>query len=188
MLDLLASDNRAFVQDVFAWSVCIAALIWGAGPERAVAIVWLFFFEILGGMVWPHAFEYRYGDIDIFLATIDLFAGFAWIAIALYANRNYPLCIAAMQLLSMTAHLAKGLVETISPIAYAFMVVAPGWFQLAFLALGLTRHIYRKRRYGSYRDWRIVRSPLGSTAGNSNIRSASDWLAKDVNSWRDDLK
>ncbi len=188
MLELLASENRAFVQDLLAWSVCIAALIWGAGPERAVAAIWLIFFEVLTDWLWADSVAYRYYDIDVFLASIDLLAGCAWITVALYANRNYPLCIAAMQLLSMTAHLAKGLVETISTIAYAFMVVAPGWFQLLFLAVGLSRHILRKRRFGPYREWRRVKSPQGSFSKAFGAETSKDWLSKGSASWRDTFK
>lgn len=188
MLELLASENRAFVQDLLAWSVCIAALIWGAGPERIIALVWLILFEGVIGFLLSDVVGYRYGEIDVVVASIDLCAGIAWIAVALYANRNYPLCIAAMQLLAMTSHLAKGLVETVSPIAYAFMAVAPSWFVLGFFAAGLVRHVLRKRRYGSYRDWRVVRTPLGGTGGNGSAGPASTWLTQDVSSWRDDLK
>ncbi len=160
MLELLASEYRAITQDILAWSICSAALLWGGGPERAVAVTWLVLFEVTG---WIYNLVLGAGvlltDVDYFLATIDVLAAAIWITIALYANRNYTLWIAGMQVLAMTAHLARGLAETISPIAYITMVVAPGWFQLIFLAIGLIRHISRKRRFGEYRDWRLVMPP-----------------------------
>lgn len=188
MLDLIASENRAFVQDLLAWSVCLAALIWGGGPERAIAATWLILFELIGGLFWSDALGYRFGDIDVFLASIDLVAGSVWIAVALYANRNYPLWIAAMQLMSMTAHLAKGLAESISSIAYAFMVVAPGWLQLLFLAIGLGRHIQRKQRFGNYRDWRITKPTSGIGPKRFTVGPQNGWLSREGSSWRDDLK
>ena len=81
--------------------------------------------------------------------------GLLWIVIAVHANRNYPLFMAALQLLVVSAHVARGLIEAIAPIAYAVMVIAPGWLQLLLLATGLARHLRRKRRYGAYRDWRV---------------------------------
>ncbi len=157
MLELFASEYRAVLQDVLALFVITSALIWGSAPERAVALVWLIFCELA---IWANGFidtdGYQLNNVDIFLATMDILAGVCWIGIALYANRNYPLWIAGMQVLAMTAHLARGLAETISPVAYITMVVAPGWFQLFFLAIGLSRHVLRKKKYGSYRDWRVT--------------------------------
>ncbi|MEE4200762.1 hypothetical protein [Erythrobacter sp.] len=158
MLEILASDLRPFAQDVLVAIVCICALVWGGGPERAVALVWLTIFE-LGNLIYQGIASqgYQVFEVDFWLATTDLIAGAAFIIVALWANRNYTLFIAAMQLLAMTAHLARGLVEAILPIAYAFMVATPGWFQLLFLGGGLARHILRKRRHGDYRDWRVGR-------------------------------
>ena len=59
-----------------------------------------------------------------------------------------------MQVLIMAGHLARGMIEAIAPIAYATMVVAPGWIQLLILGAGVTRHILRKRKFGPYREWR----------------------------------
>jgi hypothetical protein len=158
MLELLASDFRPLVQDYLSWFLIVAAFIWGSGPERAVAATWLFAFKFLGFLD-----EALTGSgslltaIDPFLASKDVIAGVFWISIALYANRNYTLWIAGFQIIAMAAHLVRGLVESISPIAYAVMVIAPGWFQLLLLGIGLTRHILRKRKYGPYRDWRVFR-------------------------------
>lgn len=160
MLELLASEYRILAQDILAFTLCISAFIWGGGPERAVAATWLVVFEIAGRVYRLVADTgFKLTDVDLFLATTDGIAGIIWIVVALYANRNYTLWIAGMQVLAMTAHLARGLAETISPIAYITMVVAPGWFQLIFLAIGLIRHISRKRRFGEYRDWRLVMPP-----------------------------
>lgn len=156
MLELLASEYRPFIQDIFGLSLFVAAWLWGGGPERAIAASWMVFFEGL-----PRLYKGYYGasyqleQVDLFYASMDGAACVLWIAIALNANRNYPLIIAAMQILALAAHLARGLIETISPIAYATMVIAPGWIQLCVLAVGLFRHVMRKKQYGPYRDWRV---------------------------------
>ncbi len=156
MLELLASDYRPYIQDALAISVCLAAFIWGAGPERAIAVTWMLIFELPSWVYtafWGVSFQL--GQIDVFLASTDALAGGIWIAIALNANRNYPLLIAAMQVLVLSGHLARGLIEAIAPIAYAVMMVVPGWLQLFIFAIGLTRHIRRRKRHGPYRDWRV---------------------------------
>ncbi|KWV91877.1 hypothetical protein [Erythrobacter sp. YT30] len=158
MLELVFSDYRPFIQDAVAIILIVAALIWGGGPERIFALTWLVFFELLDLLYQATGGGFfQSGDIEFYIAATDLFAGLIWITCALFANRNYMLWIAAMQLLAMTAHVARGLVEAISPIAYAVMVIAPGWLQLLFFGIGLARHIQRKRKYGPYRDWRISR-------------------------------
>lgn len=182
MYELLFSEPRLYLQALLAWTICLAALVWGGGPERAVAMTWLIVFE-LGGRILPALLDVRYQlmTVDSWLVSCDFLAGILLIGIALHANRNYTLWIAAMQLLAMTAHLARGLVETIAPVAYVAMVAAPGWLQLALLGAGLTRHIQRERRFGTYRDWRLSRTPLALSANES-------WRGGPQPSWRDDLK
>lgn len=180
MLELFFSDYRPYAQDVIAWLVCCSALIWGGTPERIVAATWLILFEIgtvAHGMIFGEARQLE--TIDWYFASIDLLAGAIWLGVALYANRNYPLWIAAMQILAVVAHLSRGLTEVITPIAYAVMVIAPGWFQLIFLAIGLIRHVRRKREYGDYRDWRIIRHPNSLHAVLAKASEAS---------WRDAIK
>jgi len=174
MLQWLASESRPFIQDIVFFSLFGFILIWGAGPERAIAAVWMILFEGISRVyrgVW--AIGYQLEQVDLFYAFMDSAACFFWVAIALNANRNYPLVIAAFQVLVVAAHLARGLIETISPIAYATMVIAPGWFQLVVLALGLMRHVQRQRRYGPYREWR---RPITWLSGNgSPSQGARQW-------------
>jgi len=189
MMELLLSDARANIQDILAWGICIAALIWGAGPERAVALVWLVLFELANNIYrFLSGTNISVEAIDGFLVVADSTALICWVGIALYANRNYTLWIAAMQVLAMTAHLARGLVEAISPVAYVLMVAVPGWFQLLLLAAGLGRHIARKRRFGAYRDWRISRGPAAIAAKSANAAGELGLQQAPEPSWRDDLK
>ena len=159
MLELLASEYRLVAQNILAFSLIICAFLWGGGPERAVAATWLIVFEILGRVRRAIVEDLQLIDVDAYLAAADLVAGACWITIALYANRNYTLWIAGLQILAMLAHIARGVAETISPVGYLTMVVAPGWFQLFFLGGGLIFHVRRVRRYGAYRDWRAGSFP-----------------------------
>lgn len=155
MVALLVSEYRHVLQDVLAVGVCLAAFIWGGGPERVVAATWLIVFE-LGGRLYRGLFSdgFRLLEVDPFLASADLSAGAIWILVALYANRIYPLWIAGTQILAIAAHLSRALAESVSPLAYATMFIAPGWIQLVLLGAGVLRHALRVRRHGEYRDWR----------------------------------
>ncbi len=189
MLDLLTSNFRFIAQDYVAWAICIAALIWGGGPERAVALTWLLLFEVADA-IYHAVFDQGYSltEVDLFHAGLDGTACMIMFLIALNANRNFTMGIAAMQLLAVTAHLTRGLVESVSPVAYITMVVGPGWFQLILLAVGLTRHSFRKRKYGPYRDWRNSQSPLSFTASSVGPGLSSGAFGNTRASWRDHLK
>ncbi|WP_299194300.1 hypothetical protein [uncultured Erythrobacter sp.] len=180
MLELLASEYRTYAQDIVVIAVCGAALLWGGAPERIIAASWLIFFE-LTGLIYKNFIRsegYQLQGVDAFLATTDFLVLVIWVIVALYANRNYPLWIAGMQLLAMTAHLARGMSEAISPIAYLFLIVAPGWFQLIFLAAGVSRHVMRKRKYGEYRSWRYVRNAVKLDLPGERKKSWSALLSK----------
>ncbi|MEL6237802.1 MAG: hypothetical protein AAFQ90_04320 [Pseudomonadota bacterium] len=172
MLALLTSDLRPFIQDIVFFTLFACAVIWGGAPERAIAATWMILFEgvtrIYRGI---SGLGYQLEHVDLFHASIDGVVCLSWVTIALYANRNYPLLIAALQLLVVSAHLARGLIETVSPIGYAIMVIAPSWLQLIVLSIGLVRHAMRQRRFGPYRDWR--RSP-GSVGWD---QKQSTWMA-----------
>ncbi|MEL6414845.1 MAG: hypothetical protein AAFP79_09420 [Pseudomonadota bacterium] len=162
MFELLASDYRFALQDVLTYAICVSALIWGAGPERATVAIWMVLFELPGwfySAIWGSSFQFQ--SIDFFLASSDVLAGILWVWVALYANRNYPLVIAALQLLAISAHLARGVLEAIAPVAYAAMFIAPGWLQLIVMAVGLGRHVRREQRFGPYREWRVSLPWLG---------------------------
>lgn len=159
---LFAAESRAFVQDLLVYCLTLLAIFWGSKPERAAISIWwlcievpeIIFIEQLG-------YQISLTGIDPYLASKDLAAAGLWTALALYANRNYTLWIAGIQLVAVGSHLARGIVEAIAPIAYVFLVIVPGWMQLLVMAIGLARHVLRKRQFGSYRDWRIVRGPAG---------------------------
>ncbi len=189
IVELLTWDFRVILQDYVAWTIGIAALIWGGGPERAVALIWLILFELLPGAYSLFDNSPGFGaNIDYFVLLIDSLAAIAWIAVALYANRNYTLWIAAMQVLALCAHLASGIAEPISSIGYGVMVVAPSWIQLLVLAIGLVRHRLRLRKFGSYRDWRPTRFSPGSPPSASGPSLYTSVLDPPGSSWRDTLK
>jgi hypothetical protein len=188
-IDLIVWENRVLAQQYLSWVLIIVAFIWGGGPERAVAATWLICFKftryLRDSLVGD---TMQLADVDVYWAFSDLTAGVSWIVIALYANRNYTLGIAGLQVLAMAAHVARGLAEAVSPIGYVFMVAAPGWCQLLLLAIGLARHILRKRKHGSYRDWRTRKPKISIGGDNPPLANEAAWQQAQQPSWRDDLK
>lgn len=154
MLDLF-NTYRADAQHIASVLLALAIWRWGAGPERRLIAVFI------ATMVVPVHFlqaiksgHPAFSGFAGLYAGIDLVAGFAFVWIALQANRNYPLWIAAFQLVAIASHMVKAMVDAMSPMAYAIMVVGPSYCQLLLIFAGFVRHIQRTRRFGRYRDWR----------------------------------
>lgn len=160
LLDLL-NLYRADAQHIASVLLALAIWRWGAAPERLligvfvatmVAPFYLFKLFALGSPVFgPYAWLW---------IGIDLFATVSFIAIAVNANRNYPLWIAGFQLVAVGAHAARGLVDAVSPFAYVVLATAPSYCQLLLIFGGFVRHVRRERRFGAYRDWRVLRPRL----------------------------
>ncbi len=146
--------------------LALAAWRWGAGPERALA----------GVLVWFRVADWTYHGVfegslalhnmDLAHALIDVVACIAAFAIALSANRIYPLWFAAVQLLALFAHLARAMAVDILPMVYAIMFIAPSYLQIAILALGLWFHRRRVLEHGPYRSWRLFSNRSPATGPN----------------------
>lgn len=147
--------HRADLQYAAGLLLGLAMLRRGGGPERAVALIFC-------GLLLVPAIAFRllasgtmiFGSFAPVYVALDCAALAAFVLIALNANRNYPLWIAGFQIVAVGAHLVKGVVDTVSPLAYVLLAVGPSYCQLALMAAGLVRHRARVRRFGSYRDWR----------------------------------
>lgn len=146
---------RADLQYIASILLGLAMWRWGAGPERGLAIMFS------GVMVGPSIlFRLMSGNALIFgnlasvYVAVDVIALAGFVLIGLNANRNYPLWVAGFQMVAVGSHVVRGLVDSVSPIAYAVLAVGPSYCQLVVLLVGLLRHRARLRRFGPYRDWR----------------------------------
>lgn len=147
---------RVAVQHLAALLLAAAIWRWGGGPER-----WLIGIFV-GTMVLPvyplHGLLLVNTSHDLLLQVwfvIDLIAAGLFIAIALHANRNYPLWIAGFQLVALVAFIVQALVDAVSPLASAILIIGPSYGILLVLLGGFVRHRLRQRRFGAYRDWRL---------------------------------
>jgi hypothetical protein len=154
ILDFL-NAYRADMQYIASLVLGLALWRWGGGPERGMAIMFS------GVMLLPSlAFHLLadgamiFGSFSLVYMIADGIALIGFVLIGLNANRNYPLWIAAFQIVAVGSHLVKQTVDAVSPIAYMVLAVGPSYCQLLLLSVGLLRHRSRVRRFGPYRDWR----------------------------------
>jgi len=138
-------------------SVCLlsaAALRWGGPPER-ICVATLF--TVTFGDPVYHLLVERgpvYGSVDIGHLVMDVGVAAIFIAVALRANRVYPLWLAAFQLVSVLAHFARELTDSFPKLAYGLMSYGPFYLIILIMAGGLCFHARRIRHLGRYPSWR----------------------------------
>lgn len=164
MSDLIEFFNayRALLQHLFAFA--LAGAIWrcGAGPERWLISVFIVTMILPVYVVWWLGLgAAETGPYAPVLFVIDILAAGFYMFIAVNANRNYPLWIAGFQVVSVVAHVVQAMVDTVSPLAFAILVIGPSYGALLVLAVGFVRHVVRERRFGPYREWRLTPPGLG---------------------------
>jgi hypothetical protein len=136
-----------------------SALRWGTGPERLCVAVMIGMqavdavYHVIAGR---GAF---YQSVDIGHLVIDAAAAAAFLAVALNANRIYPLWMAAFQLTSVLAHFAREVNPEGAGLAYAYLGYGPFYLELVVLMTGIALHARRVRQTGTYRSWRASSSP-----------------------------
>lgn len=154
MLELF-NIYRTDAQHIASVLLALAIWRWGAAPER-----WQIAIFIAAMVVPVKVFEWLdlgnlvMGQLSWVYVTVDLLAGVGFVVVALNANRNYPLWIAGFQLVAISAHGVKSMVDSVSPLAYLVLAAGPSYCQLALILTGFARHVIRTRQFGPYRDWR----------------------------------
>lgn len=123
------------------------ALWRGASPERLLtgALLVAASVQQISGLGWPSA-SARTDALVCVLADVLLFATI--LAVALHANRLYPLWLGGAQIVRLASHFAAAAL-TLRPQAYATMQQVPFYFELIIMALGLLSHHARRRRAGT---------------------------------------
>lgn len=163
-MDLSSPDLRFWLQAAIFATLALAAWRWGAGPERVLAgvLVWFSAGDALNHAIFGDWTDYS--AVDAGHVVIEVTALAVSLAVALLANRMYPLWFAAFQLIALLAHVARDIAQPIAPLAYLIMYIGPSYCQIILLAGGIWLHRRRVRRYGRYRSWRNFSYPSPETA------------------------
>jgi hypothetical protein len=156
LFDIL-NAYRSLAQHIASLLLAAAIWRWGGGPERWMIGIFLATMVLPIYVVWSLGIQLvEVGPYAPLVVMVDVTAAALYLAIALHANRNYPLWVAGFQLVAIVAHMVKAMIDTISPLAFAILVIGPSYGQLLVIFGGFVRHVLRERRFGPYREWRLT--------------------------------
>jgi hypothetical protein len=154
-----------YVLTVLCWTY---ALLRGGLPERIgasiIAIGSVLTVAAISG--WP----VRFGSLELGVFIVDVAALIGFFALALRAERYWPLWLTALQIIGIGGHALKLAEPGAIREAYAFALAFWSYPMLALIALGTWRHQQRLARNGADPSWstfsaRSDRAPPGGPTG-----------------------
>lgn len=127
----------------------------GGEPERVAATT----FVLAHALGLSHRLLFgptSYLDFHSVQFAIEIGVSVSLAHVAIRANRWWPLCASALQVLVVFAHFSKlvGLKGMVG--VYWGMTTVPTYLQYLALLAGIYSHSRRVRRIGRYPDWRIA--------------------------------
>ncbi|MDB5672567.1 MAG: hypothetical protein JWO25_3526 [Alphaproteobacteria bacterium] len=142
------------------------ALRKGGGPERAVAL--LLVAAVLATLLAQAARPVRFHDVEMGVLLVDAALFLGLLAVALRAERYWPLWMTALQGVAVAGHGAKAVNPHVIPWAYAVLLAFWGYPMVALLAAATWRHQQRLRKFGKdgswTRSWLPSRTPTPAAA------------------------
>lgn len=127
------------------------ALWRGGAPERLCALV----FVLMAVLQYPSQllFGKVFSTVDVVSLGVDVVAFAAFTLVAMVANRSWPLCIAAMQLLSCASHFGREASDKVEPLVYAVLKAGPTAAAVLILFIGTLAHQYRRAVGRQIQPW-----------------------------------
>ena len=142
-----------FLAFTAAFLACfIYAFAAGGRPERLAMLAQLTAF-VVGVLVISFQWT-RWIGFPVGVALTDVGLALALIALALKANRMWPIVLAGMQVATVFAHMAKLLSFPLPTAGYAVFVQLWGWPMLFVTMIGIYKHRQRTRSFGKEKDWK----------------------------------
>ncbi len=139
-------------------AVAFFALRRGGAPERwAIAAI---IAMIIADMLTHIALPLNYNQFDIVHFSIDLLGWSAFLFIALYARRFWPLCASALQTITLISHPVRLLDLHMAPEVYGIMQVMGSYPILVTIGFGVWAHYRRQQSLGNDPPWLASLPPL----------------------------
>ncbi len=142
---------RILVFECLLLACCGYALWKGGPPERIVGGSLLLAYAATLASYSSYAERFVHVETRILLVDMVLLA--VLVAVALRADRGWPIILAGLQLDTVGAHLLKNWDLDMIRVTYAVMIAAWSYPMVIVLALGTWRHAARLRRHGYDVSW-----------------------------------
>jgi hypothetical protein len=142
-------NNLAYAVVLFGG--CFYVGLRGGAPERIGAAILIVGSLLTYAALSSTATIYRSLEVGVFLVDVATLLGF--VALALRADRLWPLCITALQLVGTAGHAVKLVDPQVIPYAYAFALRFWGYPMVIILLVGTWNHQKRLARNGVDRSW-----------------------------------
>ena len=127
------------------------AFVRGGAPERVVAAA--FIAAAIASFVAQPLVRGGYDDTEFGLLLIDVALLAVLVAVALWANRFWPIWIAAFQLFALLVHVTMLYEQDILPLVYFVVISRIAYPMLLMLLVGTMLHFQRLKRHGADPDW-----------------------------------
>jgi hypothetical protein len=141
---------------------CGLYAFWRGGPPERVGAAIL----TAGSLLTMAALVSRpaiYRNLELEILLIDVATSLAFLVLALRADRFWPLCITALQIVGTAGHAVKLVDSQILPYAYAFALRFWGYPMILLIIVGTWAHQRRLAKFGVDRSW-------SSSSGRSAMR------------------
>jgi hypothetical protein len=142
---------NTFVYFAILLGCCLYTVLRGSAPERIGAAILLLGSILTLVTLSSVATIYRSLEVGVFLVDVATLAAF--VVLALRADRLWPLCITAFQLVGTAGHAVKLVDPQVLPYAYAFALRFWGYPMILMLIIGTWNHQRRLARNGVDRSW-----------------------------------
>lgn len=144
---------------VILLACCGFALVSGGAPERIGAAIYA------GGsfatVAVASAPPIRFHGVEVGVFIVDVFVFLGFVALALRANRFWPIWVSALVGIGLAGHLAMLLRPQVIPWAYAVVLSIWSYPILAMMTAGTVLHRRRRRRSGADPSWTRSSGPAG---------------------------
>lgn len=149
---------RIIVFEILLLAVALYAVRRGGAPERLVAIMLLV--AAWTTLLLPFNPQTGFRHLETSRLAVDGALLFGLIAVALRANRFWPLWLAAFQLVAVGVHGVRAYDAGVLPIVYARLTGQIAYPMCLVLAIGTWRYRqrYLRRAQGGVRDWSPLRT------------------------------
>lgn len=144
---------------VILLACCGFALVSGGAPERIGAAIYAA--GSFGTLAAASAAPVRFQGVEVGVFIVDVFVFLGFVALALRANRFWPIWVSALIGIGLAGHLAMLLHPQVIPWAYAVVLSIWSYPILAMMVAGTWLHRRRRIKNGADPSWTRSSAPAG---------------------------